>query len=170
MSMELWILSDKKLDSIAQWQAAIDIEHYPLRLSAEVPFETLNGFLPSSLQDDLTGFECYHENAAEFVRSNPRVHFDHDWKYVLAFRWLGSKRNELLAAWLAAAAYASATDGVIIDDQEEKIRNAAEARDVARGIYHAPEFDIKPMIDELIPKLGRELPKAEELLRQWKRS
>lgn len=170
MSMELWILSDKKLDSITQWQAAIDAEGYPLRLSAETPFEVLNGFLPSLLQGDLTGFECYHESTAEFVRGNPDIHLNHDWKCVLAIRWLGSKRNELLAAWIAAAAYAQATDGVIIDDQEEKIWNAAEAGDAARRMYGAPEFHVKSVVDKLMPSLERELSKAEEILRQLKRS
>jgi hypothetical protein len=170
MSMEFWILSDKRLDSITQWQAAIDSEGYPLRLSIEKSFGALNGFLPSSLRDDLTGFECYHESAAKFVQDKPHFHFDRNWKYVLAIRWLGSKRSESVAAWIAGSAYAQATDGVMVDDQEEKIRNAAEARDVARRMYEAPEFDIKPVIDELMPKLERELPKAEEMLRQLKRS
>ncbi len=170
MSMELWILSDKKLDSITQWQAAIDSEGFPLRLSAEKPFELLNGFLPSYLRDASTGFECYHENALEFVRGNPDIHLNHDWKYMLAIRWLGGKRNELLAAWIAGAAYAQATDGVIIDDQEEKIWNTAEARDAARRMYGAPEFQVKPVVDNLMPSLERELSKAEEILRQLKRS
>jgi hypothetical protein len=170
MSMELWIFSNKQLDTINQWQVAIDRDGYPLRLSTEKPLEALNGFLPSSLRDELTGFECFHENAAEFLRGKPDLHFDYSWKYVLAIRWLGSKRNELLAAWIAAVAYACATDGVIVDDQEEAIRNAAEARDVVRRLYKTPEFDIKPVIDKLIPRLRSELPKAEEILRRLKRS
>lgn len=170
MSMELWILSNTQLESIIQWQAAIDAEDYPLRLSVEASFEALKGFLPSYLRDELTGFECYHEDAAEFFREHPDVHFDHPWKFVLAIRWLGSKRSELLAAWIAGSAYAKATAGVIVDDQEEKIRNAAESYEMARRIYAAPEFDIKPVIDELMPKLERELPRAAEILRQLKRS
>jgi hypothetical protein len=170
MSMELWILSDKRLDSITQWQAAIDSEGYPLRLSIEKSLATLNGFLPSSLLDDLTGFECYHDSAAKFMQDKPHFRFDRNWKYVLAIRWLGSKRSESVAAWMAGSAYAQATDGIIVDDQEEKIRNAAEARDVVRRIYEAPELDIKSVVDELMPKLESELSKAEEILRQLKRS
>jgi|HubBroStandDraft_4_1064222.scaffolds.fasta_scaffold335312_2 hypothetical protein len=170
MSMELWILSDKRLDSITQWQAVIDSEGYPLRLSQEKSFATLNGFLPSSLPDDLTGFECYHESAAEFVQDKPHFRFDRNWKYVLALRWLGSKWSESVAAWMAGTAYAQATDGIIVDDQEEKIRSAAEARDVVRRIYEAPELDIKSVVDELMPKLESELSKAEEILRQLKQS
>jgi hypothetical protein len=118
----------------------------------------------------LTGFECYHQNVAEFLHDNPDIHFTRPWKYMIAIRWLGSKRSELLAAWIAASAYAEATDGVVVDDQEEKVRNAVEARDVARGIDEAPGFSLMPVIDDLIPKLEHELPKAEEILRRLKRS
>jgi hypothetical protein len=151
--MELWILSDKQLGSITQWQAAIDRNGYPLRLSVEKPLEALDGFLPSSLRGELTGFECHLENAAAFQQHNPDFHFDRSWKYVLAIRWLGSKRSELAAAWMAGSAYAQATDGIVIDDQEGKVRDAVEAGDLARRIFDAPEVDIKPIVDDVMRKL-----------------
>jgi hypothetical protein len=169
MAMELWVLSDRQLNSIAEWQSAIDAEGFPLRLSDERPLGKLNGFLPAHLRGEPTGFECSHWPAGEFMRGMPKIDFGHEWRYVLAFRWPGDF-NQLRTAWIAGSAYAQATDGVIVDDQEERIRDAAEARDVARRMYEAPEFDIKPVIDELMPKLERELPKAEEMLRQLKRS
>ncbi len=36
MSMELYVLSDRSLTSIAEWQLAIDSSGFPLRLSAAV--------------------------------------------------------------------------------------------------------------------------------------
>jgi len=134
MSMELWIFSDKQLSSIAEWQVAINSEGYPLRLSDEKPFDQLKGFLPSHLRAELTGFECYHDDAAELINANPDVKFDRKWKYVLGFRWLGSKEAELLAAWMAGTAYARATEGVVFDDQEGKFRSAAQASEVVRDI------------------------------------
>ena len=134
MSMELWIFSDKKLNSISEWQAAIDAEKYPLRLSDETPFEKLDGFLPSRLRGELTGFECYHDDAGELMRNNASLNFGHEWKYVLAFRWLGSKEDETLAAWMAGTAYARATDGVIFNDQDFKSRTASESQEVVRDI------------------------------------
>jgi hypothetical protein len=44
-----------------------------------------------------------------------------DWKCILAFRRLGSKNNELIAAWMAGTAYAQATNGVILDGEEGRI-------------------------------------------------
>lgn len=134
MSMELWIFSDRQLGSVAQWQAAVDAESYPLRLSTEAQFEQLSGFFPMQLRGELTGFECYHDDAAELMSAMSDVNFGREWKHALGFRWLGSKISELRAAWMAATAYAQATDGVILDDQEMRLRNATEARDVIRDV------------------------------------
>ena len=40
MAMELFVLSDERLNSVAEWQAAIDAEGYPLRLDANKPMES----------------------------------------------------------------------------------------------------------------------------------
>jgi hypothetical protein len=152
MAMELWVLSDKQLNSIAEWQSAIDIEGFPLKLSEKLQFEKLDGFLPSHLRGDLTGFECNHWNASEFMRDASDIDFGHDWKYVLAFRW-GGNFNELRAAWIAGASYAQATGGVVFDDQEGKIRNAAEAREVARVEYETPDPNVKSVVDKVLRDL-----------------
>jgi hypothetical protein len=134
MSMELWVFSDRQVNSIAEWQAVIDAEGYPLQLSPEVVLEELGGFCPMQLNGELTGFECYHDDATEFMQNYPNVDFGRPWKYVLGFRWLGSHINELRAAWVAATAYAQAADGVIVDDQELKIHTPTDARDVVREV------------------------------------
>jgi hypothetical protein len=134
MSMELRLFSDRRLASISEWQRAIDAEDFPLRLSDEIPLDKVNGFLPSYLHDRLTGFECNHWEANKVMAENPDIDFGHDWKYVLAFRWLGSKRDEAVAAWMAATAYARVTDGVVFDDQEGKLRTAPQALEVVHDL------------------------------------
>lgn len=134
MSMELWVLSDRPLNSIAEWQAAIDVEAYSLDLAKDASFEKLNGFLPCHLRGELTGFECYHDDVAALMRNNAGFDFGHDWKYALCFRWLGSKQNETLAAWMAGTAYARATAGIIINDQDAQLRTAAQSAEVVRDI------------------------------------
>jgi hypothetical protein len=145
MSMELRLFSDRRLVSISEWQRAIDAEGFPLRLSDETPLDKVNGFLPSYLQDRLTGFECNHWDPKEVIAGNPDIDFGHDWKYVLAFRWLGSKRDEAVAAWMAATSYARVTDGVVFDDQEGKLRTAPEALVVVRDL----ESDDQHIIDQV---------------------
>ncbi len=152
MAMELWVLSDRQLESIVEWQDAIDAERFPLKLSDETPFEELDGFLPARLRGEPTGFECNHWSASEFMRNTPSVNFGHDWKYVLAFRW-GGNFNELRSAWIAGAAYAHATDGIVFDDQEAKMRNAVEAVEAARVEYEAPDPDVRSAVDNVLRQL-----------------
>jgi hypothetical protein len=154
MSMALWIFSDRQLSTIAEWQAAIDAEAYPLELDDATPLESLRGFLPAHLRGNLTGFECYHDDPGKLISNNPDLNFGHSWKYVIAFRWVGSKVNELRAAWMAGTAYAHVTDGVIFDDQEGKFRNATEARDVVRDVERdVPDIDHKALVDEVLRDL-----------------
>ena len=136
VSMELWVFSDAQLSSIAQWQAAIDAEGYALALKEHAHFESLNGFLPCRLRGELTGFECHHDDAAALMRHNTNVNFDHDWKYALGLRWLGSKESEILAAWMAGTAYASATNGIVGDDQDGQLRTVTQSAEVVRDIEH----------------------------------
>jgi hypothetical protein len=138
MAMELWVFSDRELGSISEWPAAIDAEKFSLSLSNEKPLDKINGFIPAQLRGQPTGFECNHWSAVEFMRDMSTVDLGHPWKYFLAFRWRANF-NELRAVWIAASAYARATDGIVFDDQEGKIRNAAEAIDVARREYEAPD-------------------------------
>ncbi len=126
MSMELWVFSDRQLKSVAEWQAAIDAEGYPLLLSADAVFGELRGFLPMHLREVLSGCECYHDPADELM-AHLGIEFDHTWRYAIGFRW-GGNLDEMQAAWMAATAYAAATNGIVVDDQEVKIRTAAEAR------------------------------------------
>jgi hypothetical protein len=134
--MELWVLSDAQLDSIADWQAAINAEGYPLDLSKDVSFQNLSGFLPCQLREERTGFECYHNDAIALMHQNANVNFGHVWKYALGLRWLGSKHTEAVAAWMAGTAYARATDGIVVNDQDSLLRTAAQSAEVVRDTEH----------------------------------
>jgi hypothetical protein len=132
MAMEMFVLSDRQLGSIAEWQAAIDAEGFAVKLD-DTDFRWHSGFLPARLNGKLTGFECYHDPADEFMHENSDIDFGHEWKFVLGFRWRGDF-HEFEAAWTAAAAYASATNGVVFDGEDGSIFPVAEARQAARKI------------------------------------
>lgn len=127
MAMELFVLSDQIIASVAEWQNAIDREGYPLRLSDEIAFADLAGFLPATLQGESTGFEVRHEAADEFMQDTPDVSFGHDWKHLLSFRWSGNP-VELLAVVMASTAYAAVTGGVIFDGESGELIAAEERR------------------------------------------
>jgi len=134
MTMSLWIFSDRELNGVAEWQAAVDAQGYPLRLSPDVDFERISGFFPMHSRGELTGFECYHEDLSDVRDNVPDVAIEHDWKFVLGFVWLGSKENELVAAWMAATAYVQATGGIILDGEEGALCTLADAQALVRRL------------------------------------
>jgi hypothetical protein len=143
MSMEIWVFSDRQLNSIAEWQVAINAEGYPLQLSPDATFEKLRGFVPMRLREERGGCECYHDPADELIAKWSDVDFGHAWKYALGFRW-GASFVAMQSAWMAATAYAAVTNGIVIDDQESRIRTAVESRDevgdIVRSIPKMEEF------------------------------
>jgi hypothetical protein len=133
MAMELHVLSDRRLNSIGEWQRAIDAEHFPLRLSPDVQFETISGFLPVKLEGKNSGFECYQDDAAEIMNGDSDMDFGRSWTFALGFRIIGDF-PELRAAWMAATAYAHVTGGVIFEPQEDRLYTYNEARQAVRDI------------------------------------
>ena len=67
------------------------------------------------------------------MRERPDVNFGRAWKYVLAFRW-GGNVSQVPAVWMAATAYATATNGVVYDEEAGKLRSPADARTVIEEI------------------------------------
>jgi hypothetical protein len=131
VAMEMYVLSDGELGSIEEWQAAIDAEGFPLKLD-HTDLKRHSGFLPARLEGKLTGFECYHDPADDFIRENSDIDLGRAWKFVLGFRWRGDY-DEFEAAWMAATAYASVTSGVVFDD-DGSILSVAQAREAVRKI------------------------------------
>src|SRR5262249_27231339 len=136
MAMELFVLSDRRLRSIAEWQHVIDAEEFPLRLSTQTPFEALDGILPVSLGDHSTDFECAHWDAPELMADYAELDFGHPWTEALAFRWGGSSFYSTPAAYMAGAAYAKATAGVVFDCEQGKILTSQHAVQAARDLLH----------------------------------
>jgi hypothetical protein len=133
-AIKLFVVSDRQLSSVAEWQAAIDGEGYPLRLDGSKLTATLNGFLPARLRDVETGFEC---------DTRPSTNVDQNRKHALALQWAGHW-NEIPAVWMAAAAYAKATDGEVFDRESGLTRSA----DDARGLVERIERDM-PRLEAL---------------------
>jgi hypothetical protein len=57
-AIKLFVVSDRQLSSVTEWQAAIDGECYPLQLDGSKLTAGFNGFVPARLRDVETGFEC----------------------------------------------------------------------------------------------------------------
>jgi hypothetical protein len=146
MSVEINVLSDSRLDSIASWQRSLDAEGLPLRLAHDVLFDEDGGTLTAHLHDRPTSFQCWIEDPADLMSTYKNINFGHSWKYVVTFPWIAGF-DELIAVWMAATAYARATGGVVFDEQEGKLLTADESLQVVHDIE-------------------RDLPQAEELARR----
>jgi hypothetical protein len=128
MSLEAFVLSDRRLASIQDWQQAIDAEGFKLALSAERSLDRLSGYLPALWEQTATGFECDHWNVAQLMDENSDIDFGHRWKHALAFRW-GGDLDACLGAYMAATAYARATEGIVLDCEEGKLLTPQQARE-----------------------------------------
>ncbi len=131
MSIEIYVLSDRQLSSIAEWQQAIAREGTDLLLDTSRPFEALSGHLPAHRGGQHAGFECDHWDPNEIIDNCPDVDFGHRWTKALAFRF-GGDFLALWGAFVAAAAYARATNGVVFDDQSGEVLSPDQALQVAR--------------------------------------
>lgn len=134
MAMELHSLSDRRLNDSAEWQHAINLASYPVQLSDDFQFASVDGFVSVALSGGQTGFECFHDDASKAMDFLGRENFRHQWKYALGFRWRGTSLDELQAAWMAAVAYASATGGIVFDHEAGKSLTLREAREAVDKI------------------------------------
>lgn len=137
MSIEMSVLSDRRLTTTEEWQRAIAAEGFPLQLDATVALEEARGFFPAQLGGQPTGFECYQDPADEMMDEYPEIDFGRRWSHALGLRIMGDYA-ELRAAWMAATAYARATGGIVWDGESGEVmspeRAAAVVRDIDRSL------------------------------------
>lgn len=127
MSMEICVLSDMRISSIAEWQNAVEAEKFPLQLPTREPLSTSGGGdFVALLRSKPTRIEYNIVDFDELIATYKTVEFGRRWKYVLAFIW-SSDFAEEIAAWMAATAYACATQGVVFDEHNGQFLTATEA-------------------------------------------
>ncbi len=131
MSIEILVLSDRRLDSMSEWQRAINSEGLGILLPEAASTDDLHGYLPVHRGGIRTGFECAYRDAAEMMAFYRGVNFGHPWRQCLSFIW-GSDLEEGLAASMTSAAYAQRANGIVYDPQDDLIMSPHEALELAR--------------------------------------
>jgi hypothetical protein len=159
MAMHICVLCDQRLDSIAEWQKSVDAEGFPLRLSDADPERNL----AARLRDEETSIEYGFYDFRELKDAFKHVNFERDWKYAVAFTW-SSDFAEEIATWMAAAAYARATNGVIFDEQQGKIFTPEESLKISRDSEQRRPA-MEAMMRNYIEQLSAKSPEAEAALR-----
>jgi hypothetical protein len=130
--MELFVLSDRQLSSLAEWQRAISAEGFPLQLLSHTQPATLHGLLPARLGVNPTGFEFAPVDADDVVEKYSGIDFGHRWRHAFSFRWDGADLYQNPAALMASAAYPKATSGMVLDCVAKKLVMPEHAAEMAR--------------------------------------
>ena len=131
MAMELFVFSDRRLETIAEWNAALSELGFDVVIEESRKVAELRGSQPTKLRGRDVWVEYDHFDPAEFFAEQDYVKKERDWKYLLAFRW-GSDVYAHPAVFMAAAAYAKAIDGVVLDEWEPIFRRLEEVAEIAR--------------------------------------
>jgi hypothetical protein len=131
MSMEMYVLSPRRLTSMDKWQESAEDLRFPIKFPEPLLIDEMRGFLPVYWKNRKTGFECDHWVVEDIQETYKAVKIDQRFTSAIAFRW-GADFNELVAAWQAAAAYAVAADGIVFDCETGEIYSAARAVEIAR--------------------------------------
>lgn len=163
MPMQICVLTDSRLSSIAEWQKAIDAEGFRLRLSDADPKRNLF----AQLGDEWTSIEYGVRDFVELGDAYKHVSFGHDWRYAIVFTW-SSDFAEEIAAWMAATAYARATNGVIFDEQEASIFTPEESLKIARDTEQRRPA-MEEMLGNYVDRLATKSPEAKAKLESFMR-
>jgi hypothetical protein len=155
MSMELYVLSDRQLTSVSQWQSAIDAEGFVLHLPSSLPLEGWEGIISCQLGDNRTGFECRNLRFNDFKAEVLGARLSQAWNNALVLRW-GADPYASAAAYMAAAAYARATEGAIFDGEEGEFLSMDRAVEVAREIEAGIPIIIDA-VDRMLKKMKSDL-------------
>jgi hypothetical protein len=130
--MELHVLLRGKLPSKAALARVMKQLGFPLTLTpAAGSLEGVSGFMPMRLGREETGVEFDVFEGRDAVEDVAGPDIDPGFERCANFRW-GGDENEMLAALCGAAALAKLTNGVVLDDEEDRLMGAAEAVAFAR--------------------------------------
>jgi len=132
MAMETHVLFRGKLPSVAALGRAMKELGFPLSIpDATGSLEQQSGVIPMRLRREETGVEFQYWTDPGDVAVLRREGIDPSLDRAASFRWTGDE-NEMLAGLCAAAALARLTDGVVLEEMEDKLLSADQAIAMAR--------------------------------------
>ena len=151
------VLSNKRLDTIADWQKAIDATGFSFVLETPIPMESLDGRVSAKWRrsSDLRGrkfeFQARHLSTAVGTHDFDLPPVDVNYSAMFAIGWT-EDTTARITALVSAAAYAKATAGVIVrnggicsaNDILDELSQADKYQSLPRGdtTLSTPEPDI----------------------------
>jgi len=118
VSVDLYALCISRLPAKTEWQAAIEQQHFPLKMDPVFDPTKDTGFWPAQLNGTTAGFEYYPLTQAEW-KVLPNL--ERPDRFIAGAQFsIGSRPLEFVSAVWVAVAVARACDGVVYDPQESK--------------------------------------------------
>lgn len=105
-------LHTDNLPTPAAWKKEILLQGFPCVLDDDIDLLTFNGFLPCSVNGEVSGFEYYGDELGEDLRSE--LNSLSPLNYGITF-CAGSRKFETVAALAAASCLATITGGYLVD-------------------------------------------------------
>jgi hypothetical protein len=135
MSLSAYVLSPRALETVGEWQAAIDALGFKLTFEGESDerIETLAGHLPVVWEGHEAGFECYPgdgDAVEDFLEDTEEARSGGPWTQILEISYVGTATIAGVA--IAGAVYAHATGGIFWEGEEGVRVNADDAVSYAR--------------------------------------
>ncbi|MGU3542807.1 hypothetical protein [Methylobacterium sp. A52T] len=125
MSMEAYALCARAMPSVAEWQAAIDEIGFDLKLDAVRMPPATQGHLPATWRRREAGFECQIVPLSDLTDTYTDIDFGGPWTCVYAFYF--ATLPACAGAWMAVAACAARSGGIVFDPQEGHLLTAEDA-------------------------------------------
>ncbi|WP_336488497.1 hypothetical protein [Methylobacterium nigriterrae] len=140
MSFEAYIFCDKVIHSVSEWQRHINDLGFPVRIESSRELMSSKGHLPAVWSDREVGFEFGPIDRDDVIETYDDVDLGGPWTHAFALYW--NTLPGFIGAWVCAAAYAKAVNGIVFDPQESLVLHPiAAARHAQAAIDTLPKIE-----------------------------
>lgn len=133
MSMEIYLLTNERINSTKAWQDATDALGFDVRFLDNQPLQAKTTRIRAECRSKPVLMELEQVSLATVRDLFPDVIFPDDVTNVHALFWSKTLEGGL-AAYQATAAYIGLASGLMIDTEEGKLNNPARAVELARDM------------------------------------
>ena len=147
MPTEHYVLTNRPIASLAEWQQGIDVERYPLVLSSIDGSMLSRATIVADLSGGGTRFALKVERPSDVVRPWHQGKVPETWRYAVALGEIGGERSAY-AVTLAGFAYAVRSGGVFYDpgDDDAVVSDLGKMRTVLSELLgtYLKELGLRP--------------------------
>ncbi len=126
MTVDLYMLCDRPLTSVGEWQTAIDKLSFDIQLPTDLDVETARGALTASWRGEPVVFEFWPSDFEDIKETYPDLDFGQTWPNAYV-TYTGASFGGFAGAVMAGVALVHCTGGRFFDPQDGRIMKPDEA-------------------------------------------